>query len=98
MTFPQEQVAWALANNEKIFRYIFIPQFLAAAIFLSFGYATGKVHARLLFRSARTQGTIVGFKSALISHRSSSGSSNYSTIYEPLIEFTVNDHVFRVQE
>jgi len=98
MTFPEEQVAWLLANREKIFRYIFIPQFLAAAIFLSFGYATGQVHARLLLRSARAQGTIVGFKSALISHRSGSGSSTYSTIYEPLIEFTANDRAFRVQE
>jgi hypothetical protein len=98
MAFPQEQVAWLLANREKISRYIFIPQFLAAAIFLSFACGTGKVHAHLLLRSARTQGTIVNFKSALISHRSSSSSSYYSTIYQPLVEFTVNDRVFRVQE
>lgn len=98
MPFPQEQVAWMLTNREKIFRYIFIPQLVAAATFFSFAYGTGKVHARLLFRSARTQGTIVNFKPALISHRSSSGTSSYSTIYEPLIEFTVNDRVFRVQE
>ncbi|HKD50739.1 MAG TPA: DUF3592 domain-containing protein [Candidatus Acidoferrum sp.] len=98
MPFPQEQVAWLLANRERISRYIFIPQLLAAAIFLSFAYSTGKVHARLLFRSARTQGTIVDFKSALISHRSSSGSSSYSTIYEPLVEFAVNDRTFHVQE
>ena len=79
MPFPQEQVAWLLANRERIFRYIFIPQFLAAVVFLTFAYATGKVHARLLFRSAQTQGTIVAFKTAQISHRS--GSSNYySTI------------------
>src|SRR5215831_11890979 len=96
MASPQEQVAWLLANRERISRYIFIPQLLAAAIFLSFAYGTGKVHARLLFRSARTQGTIVGFKSALISRGSSTSYS--STIYEPLVEFTVNDRVFRVQE
>jgi uncharacterized protein DUF3592 len=98
MAFPQEQVAWVLANREKIFRYLFIPQFLAAALFLSFAYATGKVHAHLLFRSARTQGTVVAFKSALISHRSGTGSTSYSTIYEPLIEFSANDRVVRVQE
>src|SRR5882724_10186839 len=46
--FPQEQVAWALANRARIFRYYFIPQFLAAALFLSFAHATGRVHARLL--------------------------------------------------
>ena len=98
MPFPLQQVAWLLANRERIFRYIFIPQFLAAALFLSFAYGTGKVHAPLLFRSARTQGTIVNFKPALISYRSSSGSTSYSTIYEPLVEFTANDRVFRVQE
>jgi hypothetical protein len=98
MSFPQEHVAWVLANRERIARYIFIPQLLAAAIFLSFAYGTGKVHARLLFRSARTQGTIVDFRPALISHRSSSGNSSYSTIYEPLVEFRVNDRAFRVQE
>jgi len=98
MAFPQEQVAWLLTNREKISRYIFIPQLLAAGIFLSFAYATGKVHARLLLRSARTQGTIVNFKPALLSHRSGSGSTSYSTIYLPLIEFTANDRAFRVQE
>lgn len=94
----EQAVSWILANREKIFRYLFIPQLLAAAIFLSFSYATGKVHARLLSRSARTQGTIVGFQSALISHRSGSANSYWSTIYEPLVEFTANGRVFRVQE
>lgn len=99
MAFPQEQVAWLLANRGQIFRYFFIPQLLAAVIFLSFSYATGKVHARLLFRSALTQGKIVGSKSAVISHRrSGSGDTFYSTIYEPLVEYTANDRVFRVQE
>lgn len=98
MSFPQQQVAWMLANREKILRYAFIPQFLAAAVFLSFSYGTGKVHARLLLRSARTQGTIVDFRSALISHRSGSSSSYWSTIYEPLVEFTANGREFRVQE
>ena len=97
MPFPQQQVAWMLANREKIFRYAFIPQFLAAAVFLSFSYGTGKAHARLLFRSSRTQGTIVSFRSTLISRRSGS-SSSYWTIYEPLVEFTVSDRVFRFQE
>ena len=88
MPFPQEQVAWLLANRERFSRpsrYFFILQFLVAAIFLSFGYGTGTVHARLLFRSARTQGTIVDFKTALISSSSSSGSSSYWAIYEPLV-------------
>jgi uncharacterized protein DUF3592 len=95
----EDKVAWVLANRETIFRYLFIPQFLAAAVFLSFAYGTGKVHARLLFRSAQAQGTIVGFKSARISDRSATnGLNSMTTIYEPLIEFTVNGRVFRVQE
>jgi len=99
MPLPLEQgLTWMLANREKIFRYLFIPQFLVAALFLSFSYATGKVHARLLLRSARTQGTIVGFRSALISHRSNSGGSRWSTIYEPLVEFSANGRVFHIQE
>lgn len=99
MPLPWEQgLSWMLANRAKIFRYLFIPQVLVAAVFLSFSYATGKVHARLLISSARTQGTIVGFRSALISHRSTTGDADWSTIYEPLIEFSADGRLFRVQE
>ena len=88
MPFPQDQVAWVLANREKIARYSFIPQFLAAALFLSLAYATGHVHAHLLFKGARTRGTIVDLKPVKFSDRSSSGSNWYTTIYEPLVEFS----------
>ena len=98
MPFPQEQVEWLLANREKIFRYIFIPQLLAAVLFLSFGYATGRVHAHLFFKGALTRGTIVGLKPVLFNRRSSSGSNWYTTIYEPTVEFTTNDRVVRFQE
>jgi uncharacterized protein DUF3592 len=99
MPFPQEQAAWLLANREKLIRYAFIPQVLAAAIFLSFSYVTGKDHARLLFKGVRTQGTIIAFKAVRMPNRSSSGTTNsMTTIYEPLIEFSAGDRTFRVQE
>jgi hypothetical protein len=98
MPFPQNQVAWLLANREKIARYLFIPQFLAAALFLSFAYGTGRVHAHLLFKGARTRGTIVDLKPVKFSNRSSSGSTWYTTIYEPLVEFNAGDRVVRFQE
>lgn len=99
MPFPQQQVEWLLANREKIFRYMFIPQFLVAAIFLSFAYGTGHVHAHLLFKSAQTHGTIVYLKPVEFSERSSAGSTTrYTTIYEPLVEFNNGDRVVRFQE
>lgn len=98
MPFPQEQVVWMLANRAKIFRWMFVPQLLAAVLFLGFGYLTGKVHAHLLFKGVRTRGTIVGLKPVLFNDRSSSGSNWYATIYEPTVEFTANDRVVRFQE
>jgi uncharacterized protein DUF3592 len=98
MAFPQEQFAWALANRKKIFGYAFIPQFLAAALFLSFAYGTGHVHAHLLFKGTQTRGTIVDLKPVKLSNRSSSGSNWYTTIYEPLVEFNAGDRMVRFQE
>jgi hypothetical protein len=98
MPFPQEQVAWMLANRARIFRYYFIPQVLVAALFLSFAYATGKTHARLLVTGVRAQGRIVGLKPVLFRSRSNSGTLHGTTIYEPTVEFTVNDRVVRFQE
>jgi Protein of unknown function (DUF3592) len=99
MAFPQDQVAWLLANGGKIQRYLFIPQFLAAALFLSFAYVTGHVHAHLLFKGAQTHGEIVSLKPVQMAHRSSTGSTNwYTTIYEPLVEFNAGDRVVRFQE
>jgi hypothetical protein len=93
MPFPQEQVAWVLANREKIFRYYFIPQALVAVVFLSFAYSTGKVHAHLLMEGARTQGVIVGQKPVR------GGSSKFAqTVYLPAVEFRAGDHVIHFQE
>lgn len=75
---------------------MFIPQFLAAAVFLSFAYGTGHVHAHLLLKGATTHGTIVDFR--VVHFRQSSASSLSSTIYEPIVEFTAGDRLARFQE
>jgi hypothetical protein len=98
MPFPQEQVAWILANRSRILRYCFIPQLLVAALFLSFAYATGKTHVRLLVGGVHTQGKIVGLKPVLFRSRSNSSSTQERTIYEPTVEFTANDRIVRFQE
>jgi hypothetical protein len=99
MPFPQDQVAWVLANREKIFRYYFIPQALAALLFLSFAYGTGKVYAHLLFVSARTQGVIVGLKPVRMHSRSSTGGAAFGqTVYLPAVEFRAGDRVVHFQE
>lgn len=98
MPFPQNQVAWLLSNREKIARYMFIPQFLAAAVSLAFAYSTGHVHAHLLFKGVPTRGTIVALKPVQMSNRSSNGTQNYYTIYEPLVEFSSGERIVRFQE
>lgn len=98
MPFPQDQVAWLLANREKIARYMFIPQFLAAAVFLSFAYGTGRVHAHLLFKGASTSGTIVDFRVVHFRQTSGSVTAHGTTIYEPIVEFPTGDRLVRFQE
>jgi len=98
LSFPQDQVAWLLANREKIARYLFIPQFLAAAVFLSFAYGTGRVHAHLLFKGASTRGTIVDFRVVHFRQTSGSVTAHGTAIYEPIVEFTAGDHLVRFQE
>jgi hypothetical protein len=100
MPFPQDQVAWVLANRQKIFRYYFIPQAFAALLFLSFSYVTGKDHAHLLLSAARTQGVIVGLKPVRIqTHSGSAGSSTFAqTVYLPAVEFRADDRTVHFQE
>jgi hypothetical protein len=99
MPFPQDQVAWILANRERIFRYYFIPQALAALVFSSFAYGTGKVHAHLLFVATRTQGVIVGLKPVRMQSRSSTGGASFGqTVYLPAVEFRAGDRVIHFQE
>jgi hypothetical protein len=98
MPFPQDQVAWLLANHSRIARYMFIPQLVAAFLFLGFAYVTGKVHAHLLITGARTQGKIIALVPVRVQDRTRSGTTSITTIYEPVIEFAAGDHVLRFQE
>jgi len=96
MGTTNSQVLWLIENREKIFRYFFIPQFIAAIPFLWFGYATGKVHTHLLFKGAATTGTVVAVVPVKFSSRSSSLDS--STSYEAVVSFTSGNDEFRFQE
>ena len=81
------------ANREKILRYAFVFQFLAALPFLLFACSTGKVHTRLLLRGAATTGTVV----ASVPVQFASGSSR-RTSYEAVVVFLVGEDQFRFQE
>jgi hypothetical protein len=96
MGTTNSQVLWLIENREKIFRYFFIPQFIAAIPFLWFGCATGKVHTHLLFKSAATTGTVVAVVPVKFSSRSSS--LDFSTAYEAVVSFMAGSDEFRFQE
>ena len=88
---------WLAANRERIFRYAFILQFIAALPFLLFAYSTGKVHTRLLLKGAATTGTVV----ASVPVQFASGSnpaSSHRTSYEAVVVFLVGEAQFRFQE
>ena len=85
------------ANREKILRYAFVFQFLAALPFLLFACSTGKVHTRLLLKGAATTGTVV----ASVPVQFASGSnpaSSHRTSYEAVVVFLVGEDQFRFQE
>ena len=84
---------WLAANRERIFRYAFILQFIAALPFLLFAYSTGKVHTRLLLRGTATTGTVV----ASVPVQFASGSSR-RTSYEAVVIFMLGEDQFRFQE
>ena len=98
MPFPQEQVAWLLANQAKISRYLFIPQLVAALLFLGFAYVTGKTPAHLLLQGERTRGKIVALVPVQMNGQNRNGSSFSRTIYEPLVEFKREEDFVRFQE
>jgi len=96
MAATNPQVLWLAANREKIFRFAFIFQFIAAVPFLWFGYITGNVQSRLLFRSQTASGRVV----ALIpvpQYRTSSTGTLYSrmTSYELIVEFSDGSQTIR---
>ena len=85
------------ANREKILRYAFVFQFLAALPFLLFAYSTGKVHTRLLLRGAATTGTVVASVPVQFASGSTPASSR-RTSYEAVVVFLVGEDQFRFQE
>lgn len=101
MAFPQEQVAWLLANRERVFRFAFIPQLLVAVVLLDFAYFTGKTDAHLLLKGARTEGKIVGFQKRQFYERNrnilSTGRKGYN-VYLPIVEFEAQGSLVRFEE
>ena len=100
MPFPQDQVAWMLANREKISRYAFVPQLLVALALLGFANFTGKTDMHLLLKGARTQGKIVGFQKQKFyrsRNRISTGTSGY-TVYLPIVEYEAEGTLARFEE
>ena len=100
MPIPESQVAWILSNREKVFRYAFIPQFLAAAVLLAFAHFTGHTDLHLLLHGARTSGKIVGFRQRqLHTHRNPSSTGMYGrNVYLPIVEFEAQGAIVRFEE
>jgi Protein of unknown function (DUF3592) len=99
MDSANPHVAQIAASREKILRYMFILQFVAAIPFLWFGYYTGKVHAHLLLKRTTTTGTVVAVVPVQFSRGSSSSSfASSQTSYEAVVAFTARDRQFRFQE
>jgi len=100
LPFPQEQVAWLLANRKKIFRYAFLPQLLVAVVLSGFAYSTGKTDMHLLLKGARTQGKIIGFQKRVFyanRNRISSGTPGRN-VYLPVVEFEAEGLLARFEE
>ncbi len=100
MPFPQDQVAWMLANRKKIFRYAFLPQLLVAVVLSGFAYSTGKTDMHLLLKGARTQGKIIGFQKRVFyanRNRISSGTPGRN-VYLPVVEFEAAGVLARFEE
>ena len=100
MPFPQDQVAWLLANREKNFRYVFLPQLLAAMALLWFAYFTGKTDMHLLLKGAHAQGKIVGFQKQLFSTNRGlfSTGTRGRIVSIPIVEFEADGALTRFEE
>jgi|SRR5215813_7396703 len=53
------QVPWLIENREKVFRFAFLLQFVAAVPFLALGYITGKIPAHLMWNGKPAPGFVV---------------------------------------
>lgn len=87
------------ANREKIFRYAFILQFVAAVPFLWLAYVTGKTQATLLLRSKTAPGTVIAVV-PFRQYKTSSSGALYSTrtSYDVIVEFNPGDAPGRFQD
>lgn len=89
-----------LANREKIFRYAFIPQLLAATALLWFAAFTGKTDMHLLLKGVRTEGKIVGFQKRQFyanRNRLSTGTPGHN-VFLPIVEFDADGSLVRFEE
>lgn len=79
------QLLSLVANRDKILRYVFILQFIAAIPLLWLATITGRHHAQLLLRGRAASGTVA----AVVPVHFTSRSGTSSTAYEPVVSFTV---------
>src|SRR5882762_5672802 len=92
-------LTWFAAKGEKILRFAFILQFIAAIPFLWLAYTSGKTQATLLFRSQTVPGIVV----AVIPFRQYKTSPSgvlyvRGTTYEVIVEFNPGDQPIRFQD
>ena len=90
---------WLPANREKILRYAFILQFIAAIPFLWLAYMTGKTQASLLLRGKTAPGTVVAVV-PFRQYKTSSSGVLYSrrTSYDVIVEFNPGYGPVRFQD
>lgn len=89
MSSLASQVALLAENRNKILRYAFLFQFIAAAPFLWFAAKTGEKHAHLLVKGTKTSGTIVAVVPMHVST---------ATSYQAVISFSDTKDEYRFQE
>jgi hypothetical protein len=87
------------SNREKILRYAFIFQFIAAIPFLWVAFITGKTQATLLLRSKTAPGTVVAVV-PFRQYKTSPSGVLYSTrtSYDVIVEFIPGDEPIRFQD
>ena len=92
------QILSLVDNRDKILRYAFLLQFIAAIPFLWFATITGKQHALLLVSGTHTTGTIVSVVPVRASYRGSGTTRSSSTSFQPVVSFVSGADEFRFQE
>jgi hypothetical protein len=95
MAFPENVAVWMTANKAKILRYAYIPQALAALVFLLLGYFMGHAHFHLIRDGIRAPGTVVDYKQESFRKFSSSVGD---TAYMPVVEFMAGDRSVRFED